>query len=481
MKEVLPVANRLDPEHGEMPMALREKMAELGYFGILIPQEYGGLGLGIFEYVLVTEELARAWLSVASIIARGNGLGAGFGARRRGEMLPRMARGDCLGAFALSEPGAGSDVAAIRCRAELVGDQWVVNGQKMWCTFADGADFIILVARATPYDPEHRHAGIAQFLIEKERGTFPPGIAGTPMRKVGYHGWKTWELSFDNFRIPKENILVHSARSGSSEGFKRTAMGLSVARIHTAARSVGLARGALEDSVAYAQTRVQFGRPIGDFQAIRFKLAWMATEVEAARALTYAAADDFDHGQRADVEASMAKLFASEMSEKVTSEGLQIHGGAGYTSEYPLERYWRDARRTTIGEVENQLLTKLVMNTADAHYNEHRMRGTPFGQRLVFGLVTGSVVIGLATEDTAENAIAELRLDKLRFRAPVFHGDTLTAYTEVIAKRAAERDDAGIVRFRHWGVKHDGTIVFEGEREVLLKRRSHWGRQAPDG
>src|SRR5438552_1813300 len=241
MREVLPVANRLDPVQGEMPMELRQKMAELGYFGILIPQEYGGLGLGIFEYVLVTEELARAWMSVASIIARGNGIGAGFSEDKRREMLPKMARGECLGAFPLSEPGAGSDVASIRCRAELVGDEWVVNGQKMWCTFADGADFIILVARATPYDPEHRHAGIAQFLIEKERGTFPPGIAGTPMRKVGYHGWKTWELSFDNFRIPKANIRVHSARSGSSEGFKRTAMALSVARIHTAARSVGLA------------------------------------------------------------------------------------------------------------------------------------------------------------------------------------------------------------------------------------------------
>jgi len=153
----------------------------------------------------------------------------------------------------------------------------------------------------------------------------------------------------------------------------------------------------------------------------------------------------------------------------------------GYFEDFEVGQQMRHARGTTIGEVENQLLTKLVMNTADAHYNEHRMRGTPFGQRLVFGLVTGSVVIGLATEDTAENAIAELRLDKLRFRAPVFHGDTLTAYTEVIGKRAAERDDAGIVRFRHWGVKHDGTIVFEGEREVLLKRRSHWGRATPDG
>ncbi len=204
-KEVLPIANELDPVQGEIPMALRDKIAELGYFGILIPQEYGGLGLGIFEYVLVTEELARAWMSVASIIARGNGLGGGFSEQHRRTMLPKMAKGECLGAFALSEPDAGSDVASIRCRAELVGDEWVINGQKMWCTFADGADFLILVARAKPYDPERRHAGIAQFLIPKERGKLPPGVEGTPMRKIGYHGWKTWELSFNDFRIPKGN------------------------------------------------------------------------------------------------------------------------------------------------------------------------------------------------------------------------------------------------------------------------------------
>ena len=149
----------------------------------------------------------------------------------------------------------------------------------------------------------------------------------------------------------------------------------------------------------------------------------------------------------------------------------------GYFEDFEVGQQMRHARGTTIGEVENQLLTKLVMNTADAHYNEHRMRGTPFGQRLVFGLVTGAIVIGLATQDTAENALAELGLDGVRFRAPVFHGDTLYAYTEVLEKRDAERDDAGVVRFRHWGVKHDGTVVFEGEREVLLKRRSHWGRR----
>ncbi|MGH7897829.1 MAG: acyl-CoA dehydrogenase family protein, partial [Candidatus Binatia bacterium] len=360
MKEVLPIANRLDPEKGEIPMELRDQMAKLGYFGILIPQEYGGLGLGLFEYVLVTEELSRAWMSVASIIARGNGLGGGFTEKQRREMLPKMARGECLGAFALSEPGAGSDIASIRCRAELRGDEWVMNGQKMWCTFADGADFIVLVARATPFDPANRHAGIAQFLVPKERGSLPPGIEGTPMRKIGYHGWKTWELSFNDFRIPRDNILIGGGEDEAGAGFKRTASWLSVARIHTAARSVGLARGALEDSITYARTREQFGRPIGEFQAIRFKIAWMATEIEAARELTYAAANESDQGRRNDVQASMAKLFASEMAERVTSEGIQIHGGAGYTSEYPLERYWRDARLTKIFEGTSEIQQRII-------------------------------------------------------------------------------------------------------------------------
>lgn len=152
----------------------------------------------------------------------------------------------------------------------------------------------------------------------------------------------------------------------------------------------------------------------------------------------------------------------------------KLTGERGYFEDFAVGQSMRHARGTTIGEVENQMVTKLVMNTADAHYDEHKARETVFGQRVVFGLVTGSVVIGLATQDTAEQALAELRLDKLRFRAPVFHGDSLRAYTEVLAVRDADRPDAGIVRFKHWGVKHDGTVVFEGEREVLLKRRSHW-------
>ena len=356
MKEVLPVANELDKVKGDIPMALRQQMAGLGYFGMLIPEEYGGLGMGVFEYVLVTEELARAWMSVASIIARGNGLGGGFTETQRREYLPRMARGEFLGAFAMSEPEAGSDVANTSCRAVRDGDGWVVNGSKMWCTFADGADYITLIARTEqPRDPKRRHTGLSMFLIEKERGTLPPGIQGSPINKIGYHGWKTWELHFDGYRLPAGALLGEEGR-----GFY-SAMGfLERARAHTAARSIGLARGGLEDSIAYAKQRVQFGKPIGDFQAIRFKLAEMAAEIEAARQLMHFVADAADTGRRCDKEASMVKWFASEMAERVTSQALQIHGGYGYTTDLPIERYWRDARLTKIFEGTSEIQLRII-------------------------------------------------------------------------------------------------------------------------
>jgi alkylation response protein AidB-like acyl-CoA dehydrogenase len=356
MKEVLPVANELDPVQGDIPMELRRKLAELGYFGILIPEEYGGLGFGIFDYCLVTEELARAWMSVASIIARGNGLGGGFSEAQRREYLPRMARGEFLGAFALSEPDAGSDVANVSCRATREGDEWVINGTKTWCTFADGADFILLFARTMrDPDPKKRYAGISRFLILKERGKFPPGIAASPIRKIGYFGWKTWEMHFENFRLPASAML---GQGGS--GFVAAMSGLEVARVHTAARAIGLARGALEDALVYAQRRVQFGRPIGEFQAIRFKLAEMAAEIEAARQLTYYVATEADSRRRCDKEASMAKWFASEMAERVTSAALQIHGGYGYTKDLPIERYWRDARLTKIFEGTSEIQLRII-------------------------------------------------------------------------------------------------------------------------
>jgi alkylation response protein AidB-like acyl-CoA dehydrogenase len=359
MREVLPVANELDPQKGEIPDRLRKQMADMGFFGILIPEEHGGLGLGVFEYCLVTEELARAWMSVASIIARGNGLGAGFSPEQRRELLPRMATGECLGAFALSEPDVGSDAAAVRCRADRDGDHWVINGQKMWCTFADGADFLIVVARTQPYDPADRHAGIRQFYVPKPRGTFPTGISASPIAKIGYFGWRTWDLSFDDVRIPLANVLGESTDLEGT-GFRRVSDLLAVARVHTAARSIGLARAALEDSIAYVQQREQFGRPIGDFQAIRFKIAIMATEIDTARALMYQVAADADAGQVVDAQAAMVKFFASEMAERVTSEGIQIHGGAGYTTDFALERHWRDARLTRIFEGTSEIQQKII-------------------------------------------------------------------------------------------------------------------------
>jgi alkylation response protein AidB-like acyl-CoA dehydrogenase len=355
VNEVLPVANKLDPVEGEIPMELRDKMAGLGYFGILIPEEFGGLGLGAFEYALVTEELARGWMSVASIIARGNGLWGGISDDQRRKYFPRMARGEFLGAFSLSEPDAGSDLANVSCRAVRDGDEWVINGTKTWCTFADGADFIQLFARTSTPDENRRHVGISQFMIEKERGKLPPGCSGSPIRKIGYFGWRTWELHFDNCRVPASGMMGQEGR-----GFYAMMSGLETARVHTAARAIGLARGALDDSITYAHRRVQFKRPIGEFQAIRFKLAEMAANIEAARQFMYYVATEVDGKRRCDKEASMVKWFASEMAERVTSDALQIHGGYGYTKDLPLERYWRDARLTKIFEGTSQIQLRII-------------------------------------------------------------------------------------------------------------------------
>ncbi|MCE0761917.1 acyl-CoA dehydrogenase family protein [Pseudonocardia kujensis] len=352
-REVLPVANELDPVGGEIPLELRAKMADLGFFGILIPEEYGGLGLGLSEYAIVVEELARGWMSVASLVARGQQFTAGFTAEQRERFLPRMARGEFLSAFALSEPEAGSDVANLATRARPDGDGWRITGQKMWCTFADGADYLQVFARTEPLDPAHRARGITCFLMPKERGTLPEGVKGTPVRKIGYHGWKTWELSFEDAWA--DEIVGERGR-----GFAIAMGDLDTARIHTAARAIGLARGGLEDAIRYAAERVQFGKPIGENQAIRFKIAEMATEIAAARALMNQVCAAVDTGRASPLTASMVKLFASDMAERVTSEALQIHGGAGYTTDYPVERYWRDARLTRIFEGTSEIQKRII-------------------------------------------------------------------------------------------------------------------------
>jgi alkylation response protein AidB-like acyl-CoA dehydrogenase len=356
--EVLPVADELDRQEADIPRRLIEQLGERRYFGIMVPRAHDGLGLGVFEYCLIAEELSRAWMSVASVIARAQGMGINLlPPEERPAYLRRQVRGEFVGAFALSEAEAGSDVANVSCRAERVGDEWVVNGEKKWVGWAKAADFIVLFARTSPMDPQARWKGITALLIEKERDRFPPGITGTKIDKIGYFGITTWTLRFEDFRVP-----VREWGESDDEGtaFLRAVDTLNVARVHTAARAIGAARGAFEEALDYAQRRVQFGRPIGEFQAIRFKLADMATEIEAARQLMYSACERMDAGEALPMEASMAKLFASEMSERVTSEALQILGGEGYTRDHAVQRHWRDARLTKIFEGTSEIQKRII-------------------------------------------------------------------------------------------------------------------------
>jgi alkylation response protein AidB-like acyl-CoA dehydrogenase len=373
MDEVLPVANELDPQKGEIPASLLDRLAELGYFGIIVPVDQGGLGLGVFEYCMVSEELARAWMSTASILARSQGLGTAVAdADRRAELLGRSARGEWIGAIALSEPDAGSDLAGVSTRAVLDGDEWVVTGRKRWCGNAKAADFIqVLVRERDPEEGESRSAGLVNLLLAKERGQFPEGLTGYPIDKVGYHGFLTWDLTFDSVRIPKDNFIDarYSTDEAASDedgeaakraGFAEAQSFLNTARVHTAARAVGLARAALEDSVLYLQEREQFGRPIGDFQALRFAIAEMAAQIEQSRAFYRQVAHLLDLGLPCEKEASMAKLEATEMSVRVTNQAMQLHGGNGYTTERQVERHWRDARLTTIFEGTSEIQRRII-------------------------------------------------------------------------------------------------------------------------
>jgi alkylation response protein AidB-like acyl-CoA dehydrogenase len=358
---VLPVADQLDPKKGLIPPDLLLRMAELGYFGITIDREHGGLGLGVFEYCMVAEELARAWMSVASIIARAQGLGTGLeDDSRREELLRRSARGDWIGAIALSEPDAGSDLAAVTTRATRRGAEWSITGRKRWCGNAEAADFIqILVRSRDPEPDEPRSAGLLTLLVEKERGSFPPGLTGRPIDKIGYHGFLTWDLVFQDVRVPAGNVVT-TGQSGEDSGFGDVGAWLDVARVHTAARAVGLAQAAVEDSTVYLQEREQFGHPISDFQALRFALAEMASEVEQCRAFYRQVAHLLDAGADATRLAAMAKLRATEMAVVVTGQAMQLHGGNGYTTERSVERYWRDARLTTIFEGTSEIQRKII-------------------------------------------------------------------------------------------------------------------------
>ena len=363
---VLPVADELDPQKAEMPKSLIDQMAAKGWFGITIPAEHGGMGLGVFEYCLVSEELARAWLSVGSILARGQGLGTQtIDDARRLELLRRSAQGKWIGAIALSEPTAGSDLAAVQTRAIREGDHWLLSGTKRWAGFALAADFIEVLARTRePKQDEPRSAGLETFLVVKQPGTFPDGITGHVIDKIGYHGLLTWHLELDGVRVPEGDRLTglygDEGADADLGGFAAVQRGLNIARVHTAARAVGVARAALEDSWAYLQEREQFGHPIGEFQALRFALADMAAEVAQARAFWQQVAHLLDQGEAAESESAQVKLLATEMAVRVTNQAMQLHGGNGYTTERRIERYWRDARLTTIFEGTSEIQRRII-------------------------------------------------------------------------------------------------------------------------
>jgi alkylation response protein AidB-like acyl-CoA dehydrogenase len=316
--------------------------------------------LGVFEYAMISEELARAWMSVASIIARAQGLGTRFDDPvRRNESTERSARGQWIGAAAFSEPESGSDLSSVRTVARRSGTGYVINGHKRWCGNAYEGDFILLMCRVE--DDPGQQGPIRTFVLEKPRNSFPPGVTGEPIEKIGYHGIVSWDLVLTDVHASAEDIVEPFGFSGAEgKGFRAVENGLNVARVQTAARAVGLARAAVEDTVEYLQTRVQFGVPLGDFQALRFIVAEMAAKVAQARSFYQYVANLMDNGVACEQEAAMTKLMATEMAVEVTGQSLQLHGGNGYTRDHSIERYWRDARLTTIFEGTSQIQQKII-------------------------------------------------------------------------------------------------------------------------
>jgi alkylation response protein AidB-like acyl-CoA dehydrogenase len=362
-REIVPIADALDNADAEIPMPVIRKMAQLGYFGLIFPERYGGMGLDTLAMAIVAEELSRGWLSVGSVMTRmiitGTLLLESGTEEQRERFLPRVASGELLTAAAFTEPDAGSDTGAITCRAvrEQPGGDFVLRGEKTWCTFANRAHVLTVLARSDP-DPSRRHKGLSMFLVEKEPGDdfHPPELAGSAIPTIGYKGMRSYSLAFDGYPVPAANLL------GGQEGrgFYQLMPTYEYARIQTAARAVGVAQAALEAALRYSQERMQFGRPISDHQVIRHKLAHMATDIEAARQLCYYAAQIKDRGGRCDLEAGYAKVFAAEMAERVTSEALQVFGGYGYSREYPVQRFWRDARVFRIFEGTSEIQYEVI-------------------------------------------------------------------------------------------------------------------------
>jgi alkylation response protein AidB-like acyl-CoA dehydrogenase len=366
-EQIIPHAEHYDSED-EFPEPIVEQMKDLGLFGVTIPEEYGGMGLDLTTYTMIVEELSRGWISISGVVNThfiGSYLLMKFGTDEQKErLLPKMATGEIRAAFSLSEPELGSDVQAIKTSAKKDGDHWEINGQKMWVTngLRSGVVFV-LVKTDKDADPPHR--GMTCFVCEKEPGasentgafaglTVPPKI-----KKMGYKGVESTELVFDGYKCPADMILGGEEK-GLNKGFAQMMDALEVGRVNVAARGVGIAQRALELALRYSQERKTFGKPIAQHQAIQFKLADMATKIEAARLVTLKAARMKDAGQRSDLEAGMAKLLASETGKECVEDCFRIHGGYGYSKEYEIERLYRDAPLLLIGEGTSEIQRMVI-------------------------------------------------------------------------------------------------------------------------
>ncbi len=349
-REIIPVAGELE-RTDTYPQDIVDGMTGLGLFGLMIPEEYGGLGESLLTYALVVEELSRGWMSVSGIvnthfIVAWMIANHGTDAQRR-HYLPLMAAGEKRGAFSMSEPGCGSDVAAITTRARLGDDgAYVVDGQKMWLTNGATSDLVATLVRT---DDSGGHRGLTTFLVDKERGfgEIAPGLTiPGKIEKMGYRGVDTTEMIFDGFRIDASQVLGGE----TGRGFYQMMDGVEVGRVNVAARGCGVALRAFELGIAYAQRRETFGRPIAEHQAVQFRLAEMATKVEAAHQTMVMAARRKETGERGDLAAGMAKYLASEYCKEVVEDAFRIHGGYAYSKEYEIERLYREAPMLLIGE-----------------------------------------------------------------------------------------------------------------------------------
>ncbi len=352
-KEIIPVATELEHKD-EYPAQIVEGMKQLGLFGLTIPEEYGGLGESLLTYALVVEQIARGWMSVSGIVNTHFIVAhiiAQHGTQEQKDyFLHRMAQGEVRGAFSMSEPGLGSDVAAIRTKAVPDGDDYVINGQKMWLTNGATSNLVAVLCRTDDgHDAPQRN--MTTFLIEKEPGFGAnPAVPGLTVpgkiEKMGYKGVDTTELILQDVRIPADRVLGGT----TGRGFYQMMDGVEVGRVNVAARGCGVALRAFELGIAYAQQRHTFGKPIAEHQAIQFKLAEMATKVEAAHQMMVMAARTKDSGRRNDLESGMAKYLASEYCKEVVEDSFRIHGGYGFSKEYEIERLYREAPMLLIGE-----------------------------------------------------------------------------------------------------------------------------------